>query len=58
MQTAESLALCKVRGANAGSRRRGPGVGGGGGGGIRYSCLYGEAPPEIVLFSGFRYIKG
>ena len=46
MQTAESLALCKVRGANAGSRRRGPGVGGG----IPYSCLYGEAPPERSTF--------
>ena len=29
-----------------------------GGGGIPYNSLYGEAPPEGVPFSGFRYMKG
>ena len=32
--------------------------GGGGGDGAYYNCLYREAPPKKVLFSGFRYMKG
>ena len=31
---------------------------GGGGDGVYYNCLYREAPPKKVLFSGFRYMKG
>ena len=36
----------------------GGGGGGGGGGGASSNGLYGETPPEMGYFSGFRYMTG